>query len=156
MIKNELDISIRAVNKTDWLYFAMNSEDGLDNDPFYKTALGTLQKVSNTINAENSEIERCYVAESNSNILGFIYGYILPDEMLIPEFVYVKPNYRKNGIAKDLLFTLEKESKCNLSIIYYHKTLREHYCKLGYAVGDNLEVAMKKLKGDIPDGQDEI
>ena len=145
MVKNELEIFIRPVDKTDRIRFAVNSENNLDDDPFYRTALGTLWKVSNT-DIENSEVEKCYVAESNSDVLGFIYGFELPNGLLIPEFVYVKPNYRKNGIAKNLLFTLEKESKCNSSMIFYNKTLREHYCKLGYAVGDNLEVAMKELK----------
>lgn len=152
MVKKELNVPIRPVEKMDWIRFAMNLEDGLDDDPFYRTALDTLKQASNI----NAEIEKCYVAEFDGNILGFIYGYALPSRLLIPEFIYVKPNYRKNGIAKNLLFMLEKESKCNLSMIFYNKTLREHYCNLGYNIGDNLEVAIKELKGDNPDGQNEI
>ena len=151
MIKNELNISIRPVEKMDYIRFAMKLEDGSDIDPCYPTALSTLRQASNI----DSAFGKCYIAEFNSNIIGFIYGFVLPNRLLIPEYVYVKPNYRKNGIAKNLLLMLEKESKCDVSMIFYNKVLREHYCKLGYTVGEKLEVAMKELVENI-DGKTKI
>ena len=151
MIKNERNVSIRPVEKMDWICFNMGLEDSLDADSCYPTALSTLRQASNI----DTEFEKCYIAEFNGSILGFVYGFVLPNKLLIPEYVYVKPNYRKNGIAKNLLLMLEKESKCDVSMIFYNKVLREHYCKLGYTVGEKLEVAMKELVENI-DGKTKI
>lgn len=145
MVKNELEFSIRPVDKIDWLRFELSSGDGSSDDPQYQNALNTLRGCSK-IDIENPGVERCYIAESNSSILGYIYGFVLPNKLLIPEFVYVRPIYRRKGIAKSLFIVLEKESKCYTSMIFYHKTMREHYRKIGYIVGENLEVAMKELK----------
>lgn len=94
---------------------------------------------------KNIEIEKCYLAEKNHEIIGFIDGFALPNDLLIPYFIYVSPDYRKNGIAKELLFMLEKESNCKNSIIYYNKFLHNHYKNLGYETSEILEVANKEL-----------
>lgn len=99
------------------------------------------------INIDNP-IEKCLVAEVNGNIVGFIYGFILPNKTLIPEFMYIKPHYRKNGIGSALIRQLEIHSNCTVSMIFYNKSLHEYYQKRGYQSGDNLEVAMKKIGGD--------
>ena len=87
----------------------------------------------------------CYVAEIESNLVGFIYGFLLPNGTLIPEMIYVHPDYRTMGIGTMLLEYLEKESGCTHSMIFYNKSLRNYYKKRGYSVGENLEVALKEL-----------
>ena len=96
---------------------------------------------------ENSEVERCLVAESDGVIVGFIYGCVLPNKTLIPEFMYVKPCSRKRGFGVELVKQLEMRSNCTASMIFYNKTLHDYYEKQGYQAGDNLEVAMKEIGG---------
>ena len=55
MAKNEPEFFIRPVDKTDWIRFAANSGNNLDDDPFYQTALNTLRQFSN-MDVENSEV----------------------------------------------------------------------------------------------------
>ena len=153
MVKNAEEVSIRIFDKTDWMRFALNSDDDLRNDPFYPIAFSTLRELSQ-VDADNLRVEKCYTAVYGDTILGFIYGFVLPNRLLIPEFVYVKPDYRKKGIAKELLVKLEKESACETSMIFYNKELRGHYQRLGYTVGDNLEVALKELNVDNSNRQE--
>ena len=93
----------------------------------------------------DGKIERCYVAEVEGVLVGFIYGFVLPNGMLIPEMLYVRSEYRKMGIGTKLLEYLEKESGCMNSMIFYNKSLHDYYSKRGYRVGENLEVALKEF-----------
>ena len=97
---------------------------------------------------ENSKIEKCLIAESDGKIVGFIYGFVLPNKTLIPEFLYVTPNERKTGIGTELIKQLEIKSNCTASMIFYNKSLHNYYEKQGYQAGDNLEVAMKEIGGN--------
>lgn len=76
--------------------------------------------------------------------MGLIYGYALPDGILFPEFLYVRPEYRGQKIGEQLISVLEKNSGCDTSQIVYHKTLHDYYEKQGYMAGD-LETAFKSL-----------
>lgn len=96
----------------------------------------------------NNPVEKCLVAEVDGNIVGFVYGFILPNETLIPELMYINPHYRKKGIGSALIRQLEIHSNCAVSMIFYNKSLHEYYQKQGYQSGDNLEVAMKEIGGD--------
>ena len=131
-----MEVSIREFRKDDAIPLAF-----LSSDDWAEKIISLAASLKNY----DGQIVRCFVADGNDGIVGFIYGYILPDKLLIPEFLYVIPKYRKNGIAAQLLNALEKESDCTASMIFYNKSLREHYQKQGYLVGDNLEVAMKQL-----------
>ena len=131
-----MKVSIREFQKDDALSIAFISCDEWANKIFSLTS---------SLKYYDGQIVRCFVDDGIDGIVGFIYGYILPDKLLIPEFLYVIPEYRKKGIAAQLLNTLEKESNCTASMIFYNKSLRNHYEKQGYQVGDNLEVAMKQL-----------
>lgn len=95
----------------------------------------------------DNPVEKCLVAEINGDIVGFIYGFILPNRTLIPEFMYIKPNHRKNGIGSALIKQLEIHSNCIASMVFYNKSLNEYYQKRGYQSG-NLEVAMKTIGGE--------
>lgn len=44
-----------------------------------------------------------------------------------------------------LVEKLESSADCTASMIFYHKSLRDYYSKMGYQVGDALEVAMKGI-----------
>ena len=92
-----------------------------------------------------NEVESCLVAEDNGKIVGFIYGYILPHKTLIPHFMYVIKSYRGKGVSTELLNQFELRSNCEVSQIYYNKTLSSHYKKQGYVSSNDLEVAIKDL-----------
>ena len=93
----------------------------------------------------NTKIELCFVATNAGKIIGYIYGFALPNGTLIPEFLYVLPEYRNMGVGKQLLSILEMHSGCCTSMIFYHKTLHNYYEKLGYSTGSNLEAAIKEI-----------
>lgn len=132
-----MEYSIRQYAKNDFLSIAALSEDE------WKKSI--IQFSSFLLKMSENNIEKCYVAELNGEVIGFIYGFALPNKTLIPEFSYVKPLYRKYGIASQLLKKLEDESGCSLSMIFYNKTLHDHYAKQGYETGENLETAIKNL-----------
>lgn len=97
---------------------------------------------------KNNSVEQCYVAADEGQIVGYIYGFVLPNGTLIPEFLYVLPNYRKQGIGKELLKKLENESNCSNSMIFYNSSLHDYYAKQGYNTGENLETALKDLSSN--------
>lgn len=95
----------------------------------------------------DNTVEKCLVAEDNGNVVGFVYGFVLPNKTLLLEFLYVTPACRGNGIGVALIKELEIRSECNVSQIFYNKSLHKYYEKQGYQAGDNLEVAIKELGG---------
>lgn len=92
--------------------------------------------------------DNCFVAYDGDNLVGCAYGGILCDT-LYPQFIFVKEEYRKRGIGRKLTETMEIESKCAKSMIYYRKNLREHYKNQGFIIGTELEVAMKNINGAV-------
>lgn len=86
-----------------------------------------------------------FVAEVDGLIIGFNFGYILPNGLLIPEGMYVDPEYRRKGTAKSLSEALESASKCQVSMAYYNKALSEYYTRLGYDTGRDIIVGIKPL-----------
>ena len=90
--------------------------------------------------------EKLYMAISDGKVIGFVYGYTLPNKTLMPMFLHVDEKYRNQEIATNLLELLEKESKCVCSLIWYDKSLHNFYEKQSYDAGGNLEVAVKLLE----------
>ena len=131
-----MNVIIRPVKKTDVFDLAC-----LANDEWAQK----LSMLAPSFAKCDGKIERCYVAEEADEIIGFIYGFVLPNGLLLPEMLYVCSEYRKSGIGTQLLAHLEKESGCSSSMIFYNKTLHDYYAKRGYIVGENLETAMKEL-----------
>lgn len=131
-----MEIVYRRFEKNDFLSLSTISDDE------WKTAhLGTAKSMLCTA----GNIEQCFVATIQNTLVGYIYGFALPNKTLIPEFLYVLPQYRKQGIGADLLKTLESNCNCSASMIFYHKSLHDYYAKLGYEEGSNLEIAMKDI-----------
>jgi len=93
----------------------------------------------------DGNVEQCFLAIDEQKNVGYIYGFVLPNKTLLPEFLYVIPAYRKQGIGRALLAELENKTCCTASMIFYNKSLTGFYSSLGYQVGENLEVAMKLL-----------
>ena len=92
---------------------------------------------------------RCYIAETTDDmIVGFVYGFVLPSDVLIPEFLYVDPEYRRTGIGSRLMGLLERESGCTSAMVFYNKSLHGYYGRRGYMTGENIETAMKDLSPD--------
>lgn len=106
----------------------------------------TIAAVAFTLIQNDNDVLRCYVAKRDGAIIGFIYAFLLPNQTLIPELLYIQPQYRKNGIGKALMNKLETESGCQNSMIFYHKSFRSYYESQGYTVGEMLEVALKELE----------
>ena len=131
-----MSISIRKVRKTDLFDLACLADDE------WKPKLTAFAP---SFSRCDGKIERCYVAEESGKLVGFIYGFVLPNGLLLPEMLYVHTDYRKKGIGTLLLEYLEKESGCNSSLIFYNNSLHNYYSKRGYMVGENLEAAMKVL-----------
>jgi N-acetylglutamate synthase-like GNAT family acetyltransferase len=97
---------------------------------------------------EESHRKYAYVAEYNGDLAGFIYGDVAFETLLILQLVFVKPNMRKMGIGHLLMNTIETESKCQTSLIYYHHHLHDYYAMLGYEQGEELEVAIKTFTAE--------
>ena len=131
-----MNVIIRPVKKTDMLSLTI-----LANDEW----ASKLSMMAPSFAGCDGKIERCYVAEEADKIIGFIYGFVLPNGLLLPEMLYVRSEYRKTGIGTQLLAHLEKESGCSSSMIFYNNTLHNYYAKRGYIVGENLKTAMKDL-----------
>ena len=131
-----MNVFIRPVKKTDVFSLAC-----LANDEW----ASKLSMLAPSFTKCDGKIERCYVAEKPNELIWFIYGFVLPNGLLLPEMLYVRSEYRKAGIGTQLLEYLEKESGCTSSMIFYNTTLHDYYAKRGYIVGENLETAMKSL-----------
>lgn len=91
--------------------------------------------------------QHSFVAVHKRTIVGFLYAGLLLETTFIPYFMFVMPPFRKRGIGSKLLDTAEKASGCGSSLIYYHQSLHDFYKQQGYIHGDNLEIAIKELKG---------
>lgn len=129
-----MDVKYRKFQKCDFYTLSAISDDEWRENNI-KIAMALLK-------AED-DIEQCVVAEIEGELIGYIYGFVLPNGTLIPEFLFVQSKYRKRGIGTNLLHTLETISGCNTSMIFYNKSLSKYYENQGYSRGDNLEVAIK-------------
>ena len=108
----------------------------------WKSAIMSLKA---SLDNYNGKLDKCFVAEGEGWIVGFVYGFVLPNKILIPEFLYVHPQYRKNNIGRFLIEQLEKESECCISKIFYNVSLHDYYVKQGYIADCRLEVAIKDI-----------
>ena len=131
-----MGIELRNFDKGDY-----HNLVALSDDHWKASHFGVAESMMKT----SGNIEHCILALDGARILGYIYGFALPNKTLIPEFLYVLPVYRKNGIGKILVEKLESSTDCTASMIFYHKSLRDYYSKIGYQVGDALEVAIKEI-----------
>ena len=131
-----MSVELRKFEKGDYLNLAKLSDDQWKASHF-RIATSMLKATGN--------IEHCLLALEGEKIVGYIYSFALPNKTLIPGFLYVLPAYRKNGIGKMLVEKLEFSTDCTASLIFYHKSLHDYYAKMGYQVGDALEVAMKEI-----------
>lgn len=132
-----MNLIIREYTEQDWFDIMSISKDQWAK-AITSTALSLLKNY-------DGEVLKTFLAICDNSVVGFIYGFILPSQTLIPEFMYIKPEYRHQGIAQKLLFELEIKSGCKSSMIFYHNSLHDFYKMQGYQSGENLEVAMKEL-----------
>ena len=134
-----MDYSIRPYSKADFLFLGTLSNDDEYKSQHLPIAL-SLQKA-------DERTERCFVATVDNKIVGYIYGYIVPGRVTLPQFLYVKNENRRGGIGAALLKRFEDESQTPCSLIYYRKDLHDYYTRQGYEAGVT-EVAMKHLPVD--------
>ena len=102
-----MNLEIREYTKLDWYSLISISED--------KWAKSIEQLGFSIMKEYNRDVLKILLAVCDNNVVGFIYGFILPNQTLIPEFMYLKPECRHQGIAQKLLPELEKH---NLTLIY--------------------------------------
>lgn len=132
-----MTLDIREYSRADWFSLITLSDDEWEENI---RAVGL-----SLLNEYDGKYLKMLVAYNGDNLAGFIYGFVLPNHCLIPEFMYVKPMYRHEGIAQKLLNELEQQSNCEVSMIFYNKSLHDYYQRQGYTTGDNLETAIKQL-----------
>lgn len=101
--------------------------------------------IAKDIRDNSGGINLTFGAFENNMIVGFIYGFALPNKTLLPQYLYVDTEFRGRQIGKLLLEALEKESACTCSIAYFEKGLSNYYANQGYNIGDSI-VALKELK----------
>ena len=132
-----MGVELRKFEKSDFLNLA-----SISNDVWKPVHCGLAESMLNA----TGEVEQCVLALDGTEIIGYIYGFALPNKKLIPEFLYVLPAYRGGGIGKMLVKELESSTDCTASMIYYNKSLHNYYSEMGYQVGDAVEVAMKEIR----------
>lgn len=130
-------IIIREYKESDHRAFDLTFTDGEDALKNYA--------IEKALEKHNSIIEKCYLAFNDNILVGFIYGFVLPNKTLLPQWLYVLPPYRKHGIGTALLKELEEKSNCTASMIFYNKDLHNYYSNMGYETGNNLETAIKEF-----------
>lgn len=135
-----MSIELRKFQKDDFCGII-----SLSDDQWGATHYNLASSMVKTINNIGNNIEHCILALDGAQIVGYIYGFALPNKILIPEFLYVIPSYRKHGVGKKLVKELETSTDCTVSMIFYNKSLRDYYNKMGYKVGEDLEVAVKDI-----------
>ena len=89
----------------------------------------TMFQLLHSISQCSNNYEKIYLALSEGKVIGLVYGYILKNGTLLPQFLYVDKAYRDKGIASELLDRLERSSNCTCSLVWYHKSLSEFYRK---------------------------
>lgn len=109
----------------------------------WEATLKTL--ASSLLRHYDGQVTKAFVAVSDEEVIGIVYGFALPTDTLLAEFMYVKPEYRRQGIGRMLLREIEEQSNCDVSLIFYNTSLRPIYAAQGYETGENIEVAMKLL-----------
>ena len=132
-----MNLEIREYTNQDWFNLISISDDKWAEN--IRTLCFSLKK------EYDGKVIKMLLSICDKKLCGFIYGFVLPNKTLLPEFMYLKPEYRHQGIAQHLLAELEKQSGCTASMIFYHNSLHDFYQKQGYQSGENLEVAMKEI-----------
>lgn len=137
-----MEYTIRACEPSDIFYIKT-----LSYDEYHVNNMFTAQAITTA----DDNTEKCFVAVVDNNIIGYIHGYVIPKKLMLPYFLYVKEEYRGNGIGVALLKHFENNVDAPVSLIYFEKRLHDYYKKQGYLIG-NTEVALK----EIPQNEDTI
>jgi GNAT superfamily N-acetyltransferase len=132
------DVDIRLLKQDDYsLIIEIESE----NEAMHRAFLD----IATSVYGGFDDVSYTYGAFFDEFLCGFIYGFVLPNKLLLPQYLYVLPAYRKQGIGQRLLETFESESGCSSSLVYFEKSLSLYYKKLGYVIGDAV-VALKEFE----------
>ena len=133
-----MDYTIRHYEKSDYINLGTLSNDEYE----YNHIL-----IAKSLKNSNDTYEKCFVAIVDNEIVAYIYGYVVPAKLAIPQFLYVKKTQRGKGIGAALLNHFECVAGTPSSLIYYRNELHDYYTKQGYVAG-TLEVAMKQIPMD--------
>lgn len=130
-------MDIRLLTKDDYLLIM---EIAPDDEVTMSMFLGIAKAIKDGFDG----ISYTYGAFIDGMIVGFIYGFVLPNKTLLPQYLYVATDYRGRKIGKQLLERFEQESQCTCAIAYFEEGLSKYYSEQGYIVGNTL-VALKNL-----------
>lgn len=133
-----MDYTIRHYEKSDYIFLGTLSDDE------YK---GYHVSIAKSMQQANDTYEKCFVATVNNEIVAYIYGFVVPTKVTLPQFLYVKATQRGKGIGAVLLNHFECVAGTPCSLIYYRNELHDYYTKQGYEAGTT-EVAMKQIPID--------
>ena len=75
-----MGVELRKFEKGDYLNLATLSDDQWKELHF---------KIATSMMKATENIEHCILALDSAKIVGYIYGFALPNKTLIPEFLYV-------------------------------------------------------------------
>ena len=59
--------------------------------------------VSNDVKDHSDDVVHAYIAVIKGEVAGFVYGFVLPNGVLLPQYLYLKPKFRGKGMGKELL-----------------------------------------------------
>jgi len=143
-----------------------NKDDALECNEFLEKLIQSEKSYNENIKPEyrvknwfekifNEENNAIFVAKENEKIIGYIYiqiistddGPMINKEALL-DGLYVEPEYRGKGVAKDLISKAEIWAKNNNVKYLYINVLEENaaalnlYKKLNY---NNFELKLKKI-----------
>jgi len=126
------------------------------NDVFNGVGSNTTEEIENTIKSNNQEV--VLVAIDSNNLIGFCCGNVFtsicyPYRYAEITELYVREEYRNQGIAKNLLIHMEEELK-NRGVKHFHiltgndNHVAQHlYLSLGYS--KTTEILLEKNTSDI-------
>ncbi len=89
----------------------------------------------NVIVRENTKIFLC---EENEKIVGYVYGYLTEEKKIIIDALFVMEEYRKKGIATQLLECIKSWAKeidisiIEISVLLKNEKARSLYQKMGF------------------------
>jgi len=127
---------IKKMSKSDVAEISELCRPYIKNNPALEITLRALEN--------SNSFENAYVAEVDGKIVGFVYGMTMSG-ILCPQYLFVQPLFRRKGIGRKLMETIEKSSGYSNSIISHHESLQEYYLKQGYIYEYDCTIGRKTI-----------
>lgn len=122
-----MDYTICHYEKSDYIFLGTLSDDE------YK---GYHVSIAKSMRQANDTYEKCFVATVDNEIVAYIYGFIVPTKVTLPQFLHVKETQRGKGIGAALLNHFECVhvhsfiTETNCTIITLNRDMKQEQQKL--------------------------